>query len=57
LRGFAGNGRNANQVMATRALNLASGELLVTLQVLLALRAGEFKVVHDSFRLGVPASC
>src|SRR6185312_6992154 len=43
LRRFAGNRWDANEVVATGALNFASGKLFVTLQVLLALRAGEFE--------------
>jgi len=39
-------------MMTTWALNLASGKLLVALQVLLALGAGEFELAHDSFRMG-----
>ena len=40
--------------MAAGALNFASGKLLITLQVLLALGAGEFELAHESFRMGVP---
>jgi hypothetical protein len=48
LSRLAGNGRDANEVMATGALNFAPGELLIALQVLLAFGAGEFKLVHSS---------
>ena len=42
----AGNRRNADQVLAVGALNLAARCLLVTLQVLLTVRTGEFELVH-----------
>lgn len=32
--------------MAIRALNLSAGKLLINLQVLAAMRAGEFEVAH-----------
>lgn len=47
LRCLAGHRRNANEVIAIRALNLAPGKLLVTLQMLVALRTGELKRVHS----------
>src|SRR5262245_10153397 len=46
LGGSARNGRNANEMMATRTLNFASRELFVALQVLLAFGAGELHFVH-----------
>ena len=39
-------GRNADEMMAGGALNLAPGELLIALQVLVAVRAAEFEVAH-----------
>jgi hypothetical protein len=33
-------------MMATRALDFAAGKLFFTLQMLLALRAGEFELAH-----------
>ena len=46
LGGSAGNRRNADQVMAVGALNLAARCLLVALQVLLAVQTGEFELVY-----------
>jgi hypothetical protein len=42
----ARNRRNANQDFAARALNLASGELFPTLQMLLAVRTSKLKFAH-----------
>lgn len=39
-------------MMATRTLDLAAGKLFVTLQVLLAMGAGEFEFAHGAFRFG-----
>jgi len=37
-------------MMAAWTLDFAAGKLLVALQVLLAMRAGEFEFAHASFR-------
>src|SRR5665213_1592073 len=42
--------RNADEMIAAGTLNFAAGKLLVALQMLLALRAGEFEFAHASFR-------
>jgi hypothetical protein len=42
-------------MVAAGALNFPSGELFVALQMLLAVRAGEFELAHASFRLGCAA--
>jgi len=36
-------------MMAVGALDFAAGELFVALQMLLALRAGEFELIHKAF--------
>ena len=46
LSGSAGNVRDADQMMAVGALNLPARRLLVALQMLLAVRTGEFELVH-----------
>jgi hypothetical protein len=46
LGSLAGSGWNANQMMAIRALNLPAGKLLINLQVLAAMRTGEFEIAH-----------
>jgi hypothetical protein len=38
---------DGDQVVAPRALNLFPGELFVRLQMLLAVRTGEFEFAHD----------
>jgi hypothetical protein len=38
-------------MLAVGALNLAAGKLVVALQMLLALRTGEFQLVHGAFSL------
>jgi hypothetical protein len=45
----AGNRWNEDEVFATRALNLPTGELRIALQVLLAMRTGKFKLIHNIF--------
>ena len=44
---FARHGRDADEMLAAGALNLAPGKLLVTLQMLAASGAGKFEFVHD----------
>lgn len=51
LRRLARHGRDADEMLAAWALNLAPGKLLVTLQMLVASRAGEFEFAH-SFEFG-----
>jgi hypothetical protein len=46
--GLSGNGRDANKVIATRALNFPAGIGLIALQMLIAVRATEFEVTHNS---------
>ena len=46
LRQLRGRGRNHNEVMAGRTLNLFSAHALVALQVLIALRAGKLELAH-----------
>ena len=46
LGGSAGDRRNADQVLAVSALNLAAGCLFVALQMLLAVGTGKFELVH-----------
>ena len=46
LGGSAGNRRNADQVLAVGALNLPAGCLFVALQVLFAVRTGQFEFAH-----------
>lgn len=43
---FARDGRNADHVIATGALDLSSGKLFVASQVLLAMGALKFEVAH-----------
>ena len=40
---------NADEMLAGRALNFAAGKLFIALEMLLALRAGKFELVHDTF--------
>jgi len=44
--GFSRNGRNANEMIAGRTLNLPSREILVAGQMLLAMGTGEFEFAH-----------
>ena len=46
LDGFARHRRNADQHVALRALDFTSGELLITLKVLLAVRTGKLEFAH-----------
>ena len=39
-------GRNDNEMVAARALNLSAGKLAVALYVLVTMRAGEFEFAH-----------
>jgi hypothetical protein len=39
-------------MMAAGALDFAPGKLLIALQMLLALRAGEFELIHKTFAGG-----
>jgi hypothetical protein len=46
LGGFPGSGGNADEMIAAGALDLATGKLLVALQMLVALGAGKFEFAH-----------
>ncbi|ERR1041385_325937 len=47
LGGASGNRRNPHQLVARGALDLPAGELFVTLEMLLAMRTGEFEIAHN----------
>jgi hypothetical protein len=46
LSGFARSGRNANQMIAGRTLNLPTREFVFALQMLIAVGAGKFEITH-----------
>jgi hypothetical protein len=48
LGGLAWHRRDPDKDVALGALNFPAGKLLVTLKVLLAMRAGKFEFVHNS---------
>jgi hypothetical protein len=49
VHGLAGNGGDANQMIAGGTLDLAARKLRVALKMLVALGTGEFELVHGSF--------
>ncbi len=49
VHGLTRNGRDADKMVAGGTLNLSTGKLWVALQMLVALGAGKFELVHGSF--------
>src|SRR5581483_5111598 len=47
LRGFPRNRRDADQVIAARALDFAPGKLFIALQVLFTTGTGKFEIGHN----------
>ena len=45
---LARDGRNVDEMLATRTFDLATGKLLITRQVLLAVRTFEFEFAHGA---------
>ncbi len=46
LSGLARNGRYPDEMIAIGTLNLAARQLFIALEMLVARRAGEFKIAH-----------